>query len=115
MTQATIWHNPRCSKSRQTLALLQEQGVEITERRYLEDAPSEAEIRQALTLLGCSALALTRTKDPEFRAAGLSRDSDEATLIAALATTPKLIERPVVFANGQAAIGRPPEAILTIL
>ncbi|WP_172296654.1 arsenate reductase (glutaredoxin) [Pseudoruegeria sp. HB172150] len=115
MTEVTIWHNPRCTKSRETLALLQDKGARITERRYLEDAPTEAEIRDALALLGLPAIGLMRVKEKEFRDQGLSKDSDEATLIAAMAATPKLIERPVVFANGKAALGRPPEAVLEIL
>ena len=111
----TIWHNPRCSKSRQTLALLQDRGLEITERRYLDDPPSEAELRAALASLGLAAHAMLRTKEAEYKALGLTPDSDEATLIAAMAAHPKLIERPVVFAEGKAAIGRPPEAVLDIL
>lgn len=115
MTKATIWHNPRCSKSRQTLALLHQAGHEVTERRYLDDAPTEAELRAALDLLGLPVLALVRTGEAAFRAQGLTKDADDATLIAAMAITPKLIERPVVFANGKAALGRPPEAVLEIL
>jgi len=111
----TIWHNPRCSKSRQTLALLQNRGLEVTERRYLEEVPTEADLRNALTLLGLPAIEIMRTKDPEFRAKGLSKTSDEASLITAMAATPKLIERPIVFANGKAALGRPPESVLGIL
>ncbi|MCP3970547.1 MAG: arsenate reductase (glutaredoxin) [Rhodobacteraceae bacterium] len=111
----TIWHNPRCSKSRQTLALLQGREAKVTERHYLEDAPTGAEIRAALVLLGIPAIALMRTSEPEFRAAGLTENSDEASLVAAMAATPKLIERPLVFANGKAALGRPPEAVLAIL
>jgi len=111
----TIWHNPRCSKSRQTLALLNDRGVMLTERRYLDDAPTEDEIRDTLALLAVPAIKMMRTAEAEFRARGLSKDSDEATLIQAMATTPKLIERPIVFANGKAAIGRPPEAVLGIL
>ena len=115
VTHVTIWHNPRCSKSRQTLALLQDRDCDITERRYLDDAPTEAEIRDALALLDLPALKLMRTKEPEFKARGLTKDSDDATLVAAMAATPKLIERPVVFANGKAALGRPPEAVLDLL
>ena len=115
MTQVTIWHNPRCTKSRQTLALLQERGCAITERRYLEDAPSEDEIRAVLALLDLPVIGLMRVKEAEFKARDLTRDSDEATLIAAMAATPKLIERPVVLAGGKAALGRPPEAVLEIL
>ncbi len=111
----TIWHNPRCSKSRETLALLEERGIKPVVRRYLDDPPGKAEIRAAAQALGKPVIALTRTKEPLFRELGLSRDSDDETLLAALASNPRLIERPIVFANGKAAIGRPPEAVLDIL
>ena len=111
----TLWHNPRCSKSRATLALLQERGCSITERRYLNDTPTEDELRAALKLLGVAPIDLVRTGEAEFRAQGLSRDSSENDLITAMAATPRLIERPVVFANSRAALGRPPEAVLDIL
>lgn len=109
----TIWHNPRCSKSRQTLALLE--GRDVTIRLYLDDAPDAGEISAALALLNLRAIDLIRRKEPEFRDLGLGTSSDDATLIAAMAATPKLIERPVVFANGKAAIGRPPDSVLDIL
>ena len=111
----TIWHNPRCSKSRQTLALLEENGHTPQVRRYLDDAPSETELRSAAAALGLAPIDMMRTGEPEFKAEGLSRDSDEDTLFAAMARIPKLIERPIVFSDGKAAIGRPPEAVLTIL
>ena len=111
----TICHNPRCSKSRQTLALLQERGLEITERRYLEDAPSAAEIRAALDLLKIPAIELVRHKEAEFRAQGLSKTMDDDRLNAAMAATPKLIERPVAITQSAARIGRPPEAVLEIV
>lgn len=111
----TIWHNPRCSKSRAALALLQERGIDAQVRLYLDDAPSESEIRSALALLNIPALALVRRGETRFREAGLTGDSSEDDLVAAMAAHPILIERPVVFANGQAALGRPPEAALDIL
>ena len=111
----TIWHNPRCSKSRQTLALLREQGLEPSIRLYLEDAPDESEIKDALAKLNLPAIKLTRTGEAAFKDSNLTKTSAEAELIAAMATTPKLIERPIVFANGTAAIGRPTEAVLDIL
>lgn len=114
MSSVTIWHNPRCSKSRQTLALLTEQQIQPTIVEYLKAAPSEAEIRHTLELLGISAKQMMRTKETEFKEQNLS-DADEASLISAMHNTPKLIERPIVFANGKAAIGRPPEAVLEIL
>lgn len=115
MRDVVIWHNPRCSKSRETLALLEAQGVEPEVRRYLEDAPSEAEIHAALAALGLSAIAAMRVKEAAFAERGLSRDSDEAVLIRAMAEEPRLIERPVVFKGGKARLGRPPEAVLEIL
>ena len=110
-----IWHNPRCSKSRATLALLEERGIKPVVRRYLDEPPAQDEIREAARALGIPVIAMTRTKESLFRELGLSKDSDEATLLAALAANPRLIERPIVFANGKAAIGRPPEAVLDIL
>lgn len=110
-----LWHNPRCSKSRQALALLEEQGHTPQIRRYLEDAPSEAELRQAAAALGLAPLEMMRVKEPEFKAMGLSKESDADTLFAAMAEAPKLIERPILFAGGKAAIGRPPESVLSIL
>ncbi len=115
MSDVTIWHNPRCSKSRQTLALIEERGVAPVVRKYLEDAPDEAEIRAALAALGLRPIAAMRTKEKEFKDLGLSKDSDDLTLIRAMAATPKLIERPIVFKDGKARLGRPPEAVLDIL
>lgn len=110
----TIWHNPRCSKSRQTLALVEEQGP-VKIRKYLEDAPSEAEIREVLDLLSIPAIDLMRKGEADFKERGLSKTSSEDDLIAAMVAVPKLIERPVVLANGKARIGRPPESVLEIL
>ena len=111
----TLWHNPRCSKSRQALALLQEAGAQVTVRRYLEDRPEAAEIAAAQKALGLPLAEMVRHKEPEFRAAGLTRDSDETALLAAMAAHPKLIERPIAFAEGRAVLGRPPERVLTLL
>ncbi|WP_343503431.1 arsenate reductase (glutaredoxin) [Alloyangia pacifica] len=110
-----LWHNPRCSKSREALALLQAKGIEPEVRRYLEDAPSFDELKAAQAALGVPAIEMVRTKEAEFKAAGLSRDSDDETLLRAMAETPKLIERPVAFASGRAVIGRPPERVLELL
>lgn len=110
-----IWHNPRCSKSRQTLALLQEHGEEVQIRRYLDDAPGADDIRAALAALKLNAIDITRTGDSLFRELGLSKTDDDETLIAALAAHPILIERPIVFKAARAALGRPPENVLEIL
>lgn len=111
----TIWHNPRCSKSRQTLALLEARGITPEVRRYLEDAPSAQEIRDVLALLGLSADNLVRRQEKLFKELSLSREHTEEQLIDAMAAHPKLIERPVVITPRTAALGRPPEAVLEIL
>ena len=110
-----LWHNPRCSKSRQALALLQERGASVTLRRYLDDAPTLDELRAAQSALGLPVLAMMRSKDAAFRERGLTPDSDAETLLAAMAEDPRLIERPVLFADGKAVIGRPPERVLDLL
>ncbi|WP_321338181.1 arsenate reductase (glutaredoxin) [uncultured Cohaesibacter sp.] len=111
----TIWHNPRCSKSRETLALLEEKGEQPAIRKYLEDAPSAEEIREILALLGIEPRALMRTKEALYKELGLADVSDNEALIKAMADNPKLIERPVVIKNGKARLGRPPESVLEIL
>lgn len=112
----TIWHNPRCSKSRQTLALLQSKGIEPTVRRYLDNPPSAAEIDAALTKMGIEPRALMRKKEADYRAQSLSNpDLSRAALIDAMAETPKLIERPLVIHGDKAALGRPPENVLALL
>nr|WP_256474197.1 arsenate reductase (glutaredoxin) [Lutimaribacter sp. EGI FJ00013] len=109
-----LWHNPRCSKSRAALALLEERGpVEL--RRYLEDAPDEAELRRVHALLDRPVIEMVRRKEPEFKAAGLCPEADDAALFAAMAAHPKLIERPIAITGDRAVIGRPPEAVLDLL
>ncbi|MCL1115772.1 MULTISPECIES: arsenate reductase (glutaredoxin) [Pseudomonadati] len=116
MTKITILHNPRCSKSRETLALVQEKSDDINVVEYLKNAPSVDEIANILTLLGLSARQLMRTKETEYKELGLQDEKlTEAQLIQAMVNTPKLIERPIVLANGKAAIGRPPASVLTII
>jgi arsenate reductase len=110
----TIWHNPRCTKSRQTLALLEEHGLAPKIRLYLQDPPSEAEIRTTLAALGLPAQKLLRRSEAPFKDLGLA-SADEATAIAAMAAHPILIERPVVFHGKRAALGGPPENVLSIL
>lgn len=109
----TIWHNPRCSKSRQTLALIEAHAPTV--RLYLTDAPSEAELRAAAKALGLKPIEMMRTGESEFKAEGLTKDSEDDALFAAMARVPKLIERPIVFAGDKAVIGRPPEAVLSLL
>jgi len=112
----TILHNPRCSKSRATLALLEERGIEPEIRLYLQNPPSEKELADILSLLGKSPRELMRKGEAEYKEQGMADESlDEGALIAAMVATPKLIERPIVLANGKAAVGRPPESVLEIL
>jgi arsenate reductase len=111
-----IFHNPRCSKSRQTLELLNEKGVapEITE--YLKTPPDRQQLKQILSMLDLEPRQLMRTKEAEYKEQGLDDPSiSDEELIDAMITTPKLIERPIVISNGKAAIGRPPESVLEIL
>lgn len=115
MTKPTIWHNPRCSKSRQTLQLLHDNGYDPVIVDYVNSPPRKADIAAVLELLGIPAAALMRTNDKRFAAAGLSKTDTEETLLNAMVEQPILIERPVVLHNGKAAIGRPPEAVLGIL
>ena len=111
-----IYHNPRCSKSRQTLQLLEENGVQAEVIQYLKTPPSADELDAILTLLDLQPRELMRTREAEYKATGMDNpDLDRDTLIAGMVNTPKLIERPIVLANGKAAIGRPPESVLEIL
>lgn len=110
----TIWHNPRCSKSRQTLALLEETGHAPKVRPYLADPPNRAELESALHMLGMQPADLIRTGEKVFKELGLSKDSPDEALIAAMLAHPILIERPVVLAGDKAAIGRPPDAVLAL-
>lgn len=115
MSEYTIYHNPRCSKSRNTLALLQEKGIEPHVVLYLETQPSEAEIQVLLKKLGLTAAELVRRGEAEFRAAGLGADSSAEQLLTAMAAHPKLIERPIVVRGERAIIGRPPETVLELI
>lgn len=112
----TIWHNPACSKSRATLALLKENGVDASVVEYLKTPPDEATLRGVLAKQGISPRQLLRTGEDEYKALGLADATltDDA-LIAAMVAHPKLIERPVVVNGDKAAIGRPPESVLAIL
>ena len=116
MTDVTIYHNPRCSKSLETLALLENTDANITIIKYLDTPPSVDTLQQILTQLGFdSARQLMRTKEAIYKELGLKEENKEAALLSAMIENPKLIERPIVLANGKAAIGRPPESVLAIL
>jgi arsenate reductase len=109
----TIYHNPKCSKSRETLALLTEKGVAPVVVEYLKTPPSAAALKEILGQLGIPAKQLLRKK--EAAEAGVDPDLAEDALIAQMVAHPSVIERPIVVANGQARIGRPPESVLAIL
>jgi len=113
---ATLYHNPRCSKSRATLQLLQEKGLEPELVEYLKTPPDAATLGNILDMLGLEPRQLMRTNEDEYKALGLDDPSlrrDE--LIRAMVETPKLIERPILVKDGKAAIGRPPEQVLELL
>ena len=111
-----IFHNPRCSKSRETLALLEENAVSPEIVEYLKDVPSAQDIKQLLSLLNFdSARQLMRTKETIYKELNLKEETSEDALIDAMVANPKLIERPIVINNGKAAIGRPPESVLAII
>ena len=112
----TIYHNPRCSKSRATLELLKTSGRDPQLVEYLKEPPTAETLDDILDLLGMEPRDLMRKKEKEYREAGLDNpDLGRKELIAAMVEHPRLIERPIVIANGKAAIGRPPEKVLEIL
>ena len=112
----TIWHNPRCSKSRQTLALLRERGVEPEIVEYLKTPPAADELEAVLDKLGMEPRDLMRRKEAAYKEASLDDPAlERRALVEAMAAYPVLIERPIVLAGGKAALGRPPESVLDIL
>ena len=116
MADYTIYHNPRCSKSRQTLALLEENGIDPEVRLYLDAPPGAAELSGLLGKLSLSPRQLLRKGESAFTAAGLDDESlpDEA-VIAAMVAHPILIERPIVVSGERAVLGRPPENVLELI
>ena len=112
----TIYHNPRCSKSRQTLALLRERGIEPVVIEYLKSPPGERTLRNILRMLGMVPRELLRKGEKEYKALGLDNPALSAEdLIRVVIEHPILLERPIVVADGKAALGRPPENVLKIL
>lgn len=111
-----LYHNPRCSKSRGALELLQARGIEPTLVAYLDTPPSVEELRGLLALLGLPARDLLRSGEDEYRELGLADPAlDDDRLLAAMAAHPRLIERPIFVHAGRAVIGRPPERVLELL
>ena len=112
----TIWHNPRCSKSRQTLELLQNKGATPVIREYLKQPPSKAEVDTLIALVGGDPAALIRDGEAEFKALKKKKaDLSKTDIVTAIAAHPILLQRPIVVAGKKAAIGRPPEAVLPLL
>ena len=111
-----IWHNPRCTKSRETLALLRQKGLEPEIRDYLKETPTVDELKAVVGKLGFDTVRdWMRTKEADYKALGLKDESDEDRLLEAMVSHPKLIERPVVIHGERAALGRPPEKVLDVL
>jgi arsenate reductase (glutaredoxin) len=115
MIQVTIWHNPKCSKSRAALDILEESGCEKDVVNYLETTPTKDEITTALTMLGMNPRELMRTKEDIYTELNLKDENDYDVLVDAMVENPKLIERPVIFKEGQAIIGRPTSIIAKFL
>ena len=116
MSKVIIYHNPRCSKSRQTLALLEQQGAQVEVINYLQTPPSEDELQRILNLLKLSAGQLLRTSEAAYKQYHLDDPQlSDAFLIKTMIQHPQLIQRPIVIHAGKAALGRPPENVLAIL
>lgn len=115
MSDLILWHNPRCSKSRQALTLLQDRGVDAAINLYLETRPDRARLDQILGKLGLKAANLLRTGQTEWKQSGLTKDAPEDQLRDLIVANPILIERPILESSTQAVIGRPPEKVLDLL
>lgn len=116
MTDVTIYHNPRCSKSRQTLALLEARGVNPTIVRYLEQTPSISELRTLLHKLQLTPAQLLRSNETEYREQGLDQPGvTDEQILQAMQAHPRLIQRPIVVCGERAVIGRPPENVEQLL
>ena len=116
MSKPTMYHNPRCSKSRQTLELLQARGIEPEIVEYLQSPPDARQLEQILDMLGLQPRQLMRTGETEYKENNLADTSlSRGELIQAMVDHPKLIQRPLVLNDGKAALGRPPEVVLEIL
>jgi len=116
MNKITIWHNPRCSKSRDSFKLVEETNVDVTVVKYLENIPSKEDLKNILNLLGMSsAQELMRTKEEIYKELNLKDENSEDALLEAMIANPKLIERPIVIKGDKAVIGRPIEKVIELL
>ncbi len=113
--EITIWHNPRCSKSREALKLLQAEGIEPKVFRYLDENPTKEQIAEVLKLLGLKPRDIMRTKEAIYKELGLKSVESDEELIEAMAKNPKLIERPIVIKGSRAVLGRPPEKVVELV
>ncbi|WP_461534193.1 arsenate reductase (glutaredoxin) [Sinomicrobium sp.] len=110
-----IYHNPRCSKSRQGLAILEASGKDFEIVRYLDDIPSEKELREIIKLLGIRPIELVRVNESIWKEKYKGKELSDDEIISAMVTHPKLIERPIVISGEKAVVGRPPETIESII
>lgn len=110
-----IFHNPRCSKSRQTLALIEEKGVGIEIIKYLENTPTKSELVDVINKLGITPFQLVRKSEDIYKEEFKGKELSDDEWIEAMVTNPKLIERPIVIEGNKAVIGRPPETVLELL
>jgi arsenate reductase len=110
-----IYHNPRCSKSRQGLAIIEKSGKEFEIIKYLENIPSEKELSNIIKMLGISPIQLVRKNEKIWKENYKGKELSDLEIIAAMVQNPKLIERPIVINNNKAIVGRPPENIVSIL
>jgi len=115
LKEVTIWHNPRCSKSREAVGILEENGCKTEVIKYLDSKPNRQEIKNILNMLGLSARELMRTKEDIYKELNLKEEQNEERLIEAMATHQKLIERPIIVKDGKAIIGRPTSTIAEFL
>ncbi len=115
MSKVTIWHNPRCSKSREALKLLEEKGAEIEVFKYLDEEITKEDIKKLLAMIGAKPRDIMRTKEAIYKELGLKNVEDDEKLIEAMVEHHKLIERPIVIKEGKAIIGRPPSKVLELV
>lgn len=115
MQEIKIWHNPKCSKSREAMEILQEKKCDAEVIKYLEESPSEEQIKEILKMLGIAPRELMRTKEEIYKELNLKEQQSDDALISAMAKHPKLIERPIIIKAKRAIIGRPTERIAEFL
>jgi len=114
-TKITLWHNPKCSKSRNTATLLAEKDLDVNVIKYLETPPSKAELLSILQMLNMKPRELMRTKEDIYKTLNLKEETDDEKLISAMLCHPKLIERPIIIKGNKAVIGRPIENVESLL